>query len=119
MQDLFSRAVLGVIKQGYPSFDTDTWRFVYRALNGARCAIGHILTNALIKKYQIKEGNGANDLSVKLIKELLPDEDLYRARRFLNLLQDAHDGANPNDFVADFKVRASKVAQAFNLTMPE
>ena len=89
LQEIFDKAVGGVIAQGGPSaVMTDYFgiKCLYRGPNGRRCAAGHVLTD--------EEGMLAADASDLggMLSELIGG-DLIHATRIIHRLQCAHDEA--------------------------
>lgn len=121
MQELFTRAVLGVIAQGKPSM-TDV-SCAYRGPNGTKCAVGFLIEDDFLPP-DLNEDAGLADNEEIWEAILVSNPDLApqlgpEARRMLEKLQNAHDNAAlDTPFVASFIHRARKLADEYNLEMP-
>jgi len=93
-QEIFDKAYAAVMAQKHPALRThyNTVVCTYRATNGRRCAIGHLLSDEQIEKYGIMKGAVIpQNFPIELVNELTPG--LYDAKYFLSRLQGAHDDA--------------------------
>lgn len=118
-QEAFDKACKGIIAQGCRSQNDEGC--LYRATNGARCAVGHLITDAQFDRYRVINSCSVYSLDEELLKELLPDESTDEASRFLRDLQLVHDNSDPSDpdgYVASFMRRALKFADAYDLRIP-
>jgi hypothetical protein len=124
IQELFDTACSALIKQGAPSIDTSEAlpayaRCMYRAPDGKRCAVGHLISDEnpyLTELTQKNPGIGSTFSFVgsALTHEQIPVDGLTIA--FLIELQFAHDNnKNARNFVAMFKLAASQLAKKFDL----
>lgn len=118
-QELFDRAVQGILTQGCPSLQNPEG-CAYRGVNGSKCAIGHLLTDEQMKEYDIKEGTSPEMFPGKLLRELLPNMSYCSNLEFLMDLQDVHDKSShsdvdANEFLKNFRMRAGKFAEKWNL----
>lgn len=103
-QELFDYIVGKVIAQGEPSTLGGICR--YRAPNGHKCAVGHIIPNSIYR--QDMEGGD--------LDEIVQCELGLTSYHLLRDLQLAHDGAGDNEhFVTDFTNRAKNVALTYGL----
>ncbi len=122
-QEVFDRAVNGVIAQGRPSariLPDGKLRCLYRSPDGCKCAAGQVLTceEDLLAADADPDGWYSKDLDV-MAKEAGIDSDL------LYMLQHAHDNAarwsrkddgfDNGEFLVDFRIRANDVAKANGL----
>jgi hypothetical protein len=115
-QELFDKAVKGVIEQGCQSIRSIGHSCAYRGDSGKKCAIGHLLTDEQIAKYQVQEGDTPTKFQVALLRELAPDGNDNDVVFFLESLQCAHDNlSNNNDFINRFKSNANAFAARFGL----
>lgn len=83
-QEIFDTASIAVLKQGQRA--TRNELCVYRAANGLKCALGHLIPDEMYKKEM--EGNGAYTV-VKKFPEL--PEYLRTNIELVKHLQNAHD----------------------------
>lgn len=114
-QEVFDKAYLSIVAQGRRSADLGSC--LYRGPSGAKCAVGHLLSDEQIKKYNVVNSESVWDLDRDLISEILPDDD--EAPHFLSSLQVVHDTARtPETFVQDFKRKAAGFADRYNLQVP-
>lgn len=125
-QSAFDKATAGIIAQGEPSIKMSAANpsCMYRH-DGKSCAVGQLLTDEQIERFHVTEGENAAAFPIALIAELLPGEDVFGARGFLNDLQMAHDYAGTDfargqlpvgtTFLSDFRRRANEVAVTYNL----
>jgi hypothetical protein len=133
-QEVFNKAVTGLIEQGqksskeYPNLESIC--FYRKESDGKiiKCAIGHVLSDEQITKYNIKEGSNPYSFPEELVAELLsinfsdhPNNglELLNGRGFLAGLQAAHDGAKASDFEKSFMDAAKKLALTYELEMPK
>ena len=117
LQAAFNKAVAGVLMQGGKSCMSshNSTSCAYRGEGGFKCAVGQLLTDEQITKYNVKEGSTPEDFSEELLAEVLPGVNGPVAEDFMEALQQAHDGAMSANFKQDFLRRANKVAEGFNL----
>lgn len=117
LQAAFDKAVKGVLAQGCKSVTTENNCSVcaYRGTEGAKCAIGQLLTDEQIQKYGIKEGATPSMFPEELIAELFPGVDGELAQGFMETLQNAHDGTASFNFKREFLSRANDVANHYGL----
>lgn len=137
MQDLFTRSVTHVVRQGRPALDEDyplhNCRYRQPADDGTvlMCAVGCLLPDEQYSEGI--EGTAVDDSTILMhrLRAAFPDADDFIAcgtatLRMLKLLQKAHDETglsctDPIDyptFVEEFKQRAKGIALMFDLTMP-
>jgi hypothetical protein len=120
LQEIFDRAVLGVITQGKPSVTkgfTGT-SCMYRGAAGTKCAVGHLIDDA---NYTLElEGEGSDSYLVRQALEQSLGELPENSTGLLVRLQFAHDSASEfSDFISRFVARARQIATNYNLTFPE
>ncbi len=131
-QEIFDLVVPAIIKQGRPSrsetpvFNKDgemTNGCRYRSEDGAKCAIGMLITDEEYAMYgaEIEDNKASEAISY------IPRLNLWLAepvegfdKRFLDELQRAHDNAlsqenYPSVFINNFKRRCRNVALDFDL----
>jgi hypothetical protein len=116
MQELFDRAVKGILQQGKPS--RASANCLYRGPEGAKCAVGHLISDEQIKTFKIKEGDAADGFHPDLYATLMPGVYVPTAKSFLLSLQMVHDGSNRSNFLEVFNQRAIAFAKEWNLTPP-
>lgn len=125
MQSLFDKAVSLTYQQGRKSRNELSGSCVYRLKTDTgvlKCAIGHVLSDEQIKKYDISLASEVQRFPMDLIVELIPGAytyvDMIEARGFMNRLQAAHDNAStvPALFPETFLKGANDVAFAYGLT---
>lgn len=122
LQEMFDRAVLGVVTQGKPSVTAATnfngIRCMYRGEAGTKCAVGHLINDA---NYTLElEGGGSNHHLVIHALEQSLGKLPENSTGLLARLQQAHDSANGySDFLLTFVNRARLIATNFNLTFPK
>lgn len=121
-QDVFNKAVRGVINQGKPAGYRDNavtggFRCQYRDQQGRACAVGMLLDDETGRKAEDMGIGGVEDL----VKEHLLPEDLVPHLNLLVDLQQAHDNAadHLDTFVETFTHKAGDVARRHNLEMPQ
>ena len=106
-QEIFDKVWAHIIAQGVPSMNGEG-RCLYRGPNGTKCAAGIFLPDDA----RVWEGFPWDELPHGELGT--PDNDIIQD------LQYCHDGASDtDDFLADFKRRARKVAAEYNVEVPE
>ena len=116
-QEHFNIAYLAVIKQGKPAVN-DLGNCVYRAPDGSKCALGHLIKDEDYKK-EMDSNNGLDANSVIKDFEL---KDFDNSTNFYSCLQSCHDCAHdgdPDNFIIKFKQLMAFLARDFGLTIPE
>lgn len=126
-QELFDRAVGGVIRQGGPSVDPITGSCSYLGADGRRCAAGHLMDDDQIERV-IEMGYNGRPIST--VAGALEDlaEELGEEVTFAAFLQDCHDNAYsdtlpdkldptyvPRPFMESFRGQALRLARANDL----
>jgi hypothetical protein len=109
-QQVFNRMVKPVLTQACPS--TIEKRCLYRGLNGAKCAVGHLIPDRVYNQ-------GMEQMTVANILEVVPELD-HKYREHLRLMyavQSAHDGAPATEFLDSFCRAIVKVANNYNLKL--
>lgn len=117
LQEVFNKATAAVIAQGVRSSNGDEAgaTCLYRGPNGIKCAVGHLLSDEQMRKYEVANAAGAGSFTDSLLQEIAPDTDLDTLRSFLDALQGAHDSASGSCFVETFKRNANAVAKLYDL----
>lgn len=119
MQEAFDKACQSVIKQGCKSSESpiDGSICLYRGPNGLKCAIGHLINDEQMVKFNVDDGCTVRELDTDLIIQIIPEykKEYLHVSLFLDCLQIAHDISDNNDFVNSFKENANIVAKRFNL----
>lgn len=118
-QAIYDKVHAAIVAQGKGSMNGSSC--VYRAHNGSKCAVGHLLSNEQMTKYNISESMMPPSFSPELLQELAPGARENDIVRFLNKLQSAHDEAafssehDPSAFLSKFKEEMNTVADTFGL----
>jgi hypothetical protein len=119
LQAVYDKACAAIIQQGKPAIITKWERSIcqYRTPDGLKCAVGHLVSDEQIQKFQALQNNmAAGEFSEDMIAELLPGITEDDGRDFLMHLQQSHDDCSDSmDFVADFKERAVSLALQWGL----
>lgn len=103
-QELFDYIVGKVIAQGEPSTFGGICR--YRAPNGHKCAVGHIIPDSIYRQ----------DMEGATLTGIVNKNLGLTCYHLLLDLQKAHDGAGDNEyFVIDFTNRAKNIALTYGL----
>lgn len=112
IQELFDYSVGMLIQQGKPSNDCmirARAQCLYRGVAGAKCAIGWLIPD---NKYR-------PEMEQMVLSKVLPlcgwNNIDQRKASLLFALQGAHDYAQTNWWLIDFKNRARRVAERFEL----
>lgn len=108
MQEAFEKAYLGVLRQG--KLAKGAYQICYRMADGAKCALGHLMSDEDLAKLDAFRLNSEAFHNVR--DYVMLDLDLD----FLIDLQCAHDRAKS---LEDFSDRMKRVAEYFRLEMPE
>lgn len=118
MQVIFDKGTAGILAQGEPA-RAPSGSCQYRTLKDGKtlkCAIGQVLTDEQIKKYDVLESMNPYTFKAELVNELLPGVEWSQGKDFLALFQQAHDRADPyGGFVNDFTYRANDLARSYGL----
>ncbi len=129
-QEAFNDAYIRLLKQGVPGHDFDKEECQYRTSEGYACAVGCLISDETFENLDLKNSNpagvdfyckSAKGKGVELTALLLPEHTVYDAGRFLEALQNTHDGSvvGPETFSKRFKAAAAELAKSFGLTIPE
>ena len=113
LQTALNTIVAFMREQGRQSSDSNGC--VYRAEDGAKCAVGCLITDEQMRRYFVPNYAAVMHLNKRLIQELVPDP---QAESFLRNMQGAHDRAHTRTFLADFEAEARDVAERFGLEYP-
>ena len=116
-QEAFNKSVLGVVAQGGPSLVTRHSGFIsrcaYRAENGRKCAVGHLIEDEDYDPYM--ERKSVTHLHLRGYLPKLSDVSV----ELLVKLQNAHDEILSDEHLGEFIVNAKDIAREYNLTFPE
>jgi hypothetical protein len=129
-QEVFDTAVGGVLRQGRPSV-TEDGLCCYQDADGMKCAIGHLIPEAVFKRWGARIGHlDIHDVpeatlphGIDLRPHMKPGPGGYV---LLHELRKAHDEAlgdemgipqpPPADFLAEFGRRCRFIAEVFGLS---
>jgi len=115
-QEMFSKAVSGVIAQGGPSRTKEIC--LYRGPTGRKCGIGHLIEDKdYLKEMDDHEVNGGSDVSNLYGRDVLPSY-LGSNLQFLVSLQCLHDGMELDSDLPLFIERCERYAKNNDLKMP-
>jgi len=107
-QEAFNRIVTHLRLQGRKSLNPNEGSCVYRSFDGARCAVGVLITDEFY--HSDLEGKTVDDEYVRaVLKEAVPGVSLG----LLNAMQAVHDTCS----VAKWEEHFTYVAHQYNLTM--
>ena len=114
-QQIFDKAVGGVIKQGGRSVtvDDDEVRCQYRGPNNLRCAVGHIINYDYYQE-GLETANVHTKEVIRAIQYSIGRELLWNENDMLCELQDAHDDSD--ELLERFKIDSRKIAKRYNLS---
>lgn len=117
MQKVFDTVYEALFKQGCKSTNNilGNGLCMYRGELGRKCAIGHLISDDQIKKYNVCENTTAVHLDDNIVRELVPNVDPTIVKGFLYRLQNAHDNSDYQNFNSSFKKEMNIVAHDFNL----
>lgn len=125
MQELFDRAVSGVIKQGEPSYDSTNQSCRYRGPCGTKCTIGHLITDEhyyrdLDTDINICDQGVQRALiasNPNLSTSFLIPSETFRMLYQLQLAHDtpAHRNPSSKQFIISFRKSSESIAKEFNL----
>lgn len=121
-QEAFNITAQALLKQGSPGFEPNSESgeaCVYIASNGARCAIGHLLSEEDVRRFERFNEVPLFDLEYEMLPKMLQDDF-----KFFLSLQKAHDQSAAMSFIDDlrdadwiklFKYQMQFVARRYNL----
>lgn len=119
LQAAFDKAVMGIVTQrGRSTLSDDATTCAYRGDNGRKCAVGHLISNDQMFRFQIKEGQTPDKFPSALIREILPGIPTGHAVEFLEDLQNAHDSPAGVSFLESFKEEVVCLANKWGLNCP-
>lgn len=97
--------------QGRPALSRLLGACSYRAENGDKCAVGHLIPDELYKPEM--EGRGAADLITIYpeLKKHIVAEDVHSPAEFLTHLQRCHDGAGVENFRQQWALNVDQLIQ--------
>lgn len=125
-QEIYNRAVRGVINQGRPAVNASDLQFIDSA--GARCAIGHVVPRRILE--QAFPNRNADGHEMTDIMPVLPEDVRVKLEphyTLLDALRIAHDTAAQetgalvggrrynDDFVRSYKDKVKGIAKQFGL----
>ena len=114
-QAAFDRAVFWLLRQGRPAVNR-AGSSVYKAANGARCGVGHLLTSRELnhlhrgKKLATTLETLSRVFVEKVVRRLGVEE------HFLVALQEAHDSPDPKDWQSSWKANMRGLARVYGLS---
>lgn len=108
-QEMFEKAVRGVLAQGRLAQDSPGGSCFYEMQDGSRCAAGHLLTDEQIAQVIEREANENSFASINSWLHVVPAEN----QNFVADLQQVHDGAID---LEDFKNRLGLFVLEWKLT---
>jgi len=121
-QEVFDYSVSKVIEQGAPALQNGSC--VYRAMNGSKCAFGHLIPDSLY--HPRFEGAGTGSLLVQGIDNIRYTPklaaSLWEHRVLISKLAKAHDNAgyiHADNFLLRFRERAEEIAENQGLTFTQ
>lgn len=121
LQDLFTRSVKGLIKQGTAAL-SQNGDCRYLAPDGTRCAVGQLIDDehysSALEDVNFTRTNRVGEAVEASIGRPLDEHDA----ELLWGLQEAHDSwrsDKPAPFLEHFVPRAEEIATRFNLEMPK
>ena len=121
-QEVFDYSVSKVIEQGAPSLRGTAC--VYRAMNGNKCAFGHLIPDSLYEPHF--EGGDAGALLIQGVKitRYAPKlaASLWEHSALITMIQKAHDIAaifHADSFLLHFRLRAKEIARQQRLTFTQ
>lgn len=126
MQEIFDKAVGGVVAQGGPSSGvteelTAVCLCLYRGDNGRKCAVGHLIDDSAYSSEL--EGQNVSDEKVRWAVENSVGRELSRREvEMLVDLQAAHDQGYGEDFpeyIPGFLYSVERIADDYNLEMKD
>ena len=115
-QEMFDKAYLGVIQQGQKSLNS-LGGCAYRGQNRTKCGIGYLISDNLAHAWD--DLSQSSIWHLNRVKHPLMPEFLKEHHLLAKAIQQAHDAADPGNFVEDFKRNMACVAPAFRLTIPQ
>lgn len=119
-QEVFDYVMRALLKQGKPAVTADEVntggvRCVYRAPDGSKCAVGHLLTEKDMAR--IYRSRPDQNLSFRRITDTLALPYNSRRVQFIEDLQALHDSvARKEDFVAALKRQAREFCKTRELS---
>ena len=119
MQEIFDKIVSAMVDQGEPS--KADGRCFYRLVSGnkiLKCAVGQIISDEQIARYDISEGSSVCGFSSPLFEEIISDAFTSEIRWLLAEFQSAHDEPVLDDktFIEAFIERSNRIANLKGLT---
>jgi len=119
LQQIFDQAYNGILAQGGQSSDT-VGRCMYRGPGGRKCAVGHLLPDALY--HRSMEGQ-AVDYSTRVLGSALLqagiDMEDRPTKNLVIRMQAIHDDIYGGNFLEEFKSSMRALAIENNLEVPQ
>lgn len=113
LQTIFDRGVSAVLKQGRVAYDYGVDQCAYRAPDGSKCLIGHLIDD---EHYSDSlEGLGANDPPVIEALSGSLGVDVHHLAPILRRLQECHDNGALGSFIPSFRMHCREFARTYDL----
>lgn len=109
-QEAFDKAARGIIAQGKKSFNPKTGFCVYRARDGCKCAVGHLIPDDVPD-----ESIGLGSIYLGNVVDHLFEAEMLG---FLKHLQEAHDlceDESGDEFLSEYRLNMVDVAKKYEL----
>jgi hypothetical protein len=112
-QEIFDKAVGGIVKQGKPGFDYSRGVCSFYTRDGAKCAVGQLIPDQLAQQWE-----AAPEPFNTLLFESYPE--LFQHREFINDIRLSHDRVavnthHPHEFMEEYLHQMKKLAKRHNL----
>lgn len=114
-QEMFDKAYIGVVKQGCKSTNFGGG-CLYRGVNNTKCGIGFLIPDDIARAWDKRRNNEIT--KIKSTKRYPVPKFIVDNILLAGAIQRAHDGAHRFSFIRDFKKNMQRVANAYNLTIP-
>lgn len=120
-QAAFTKAYLGLLHQGVASVEQRgalSPKCLYRADNGNKCAVGHLIPDALyVPELENVAISDPSAVMTRVLNELFPGHDKLFLE-FLCEMQVAHDSVLKNNGINDWCGRMGEIADNYGLVVP-
>lgn len=100
-QEIFDTVLTKLREQVYRSDSSGVGGCAYRGSNGRKCAVGHLIPDAIYSREMENKTVGA---LIRTFRDVLPDY-INNNQEFLRELQMAHDEVLPNIYANDDELR--------------